>query len=88
MRNLDQHAAAVTRLRIGADGATMVEIEQNLETHADNFMRLAIVHVGHETDAASIMFMIRRIKTLGGRQPRIEVERAGQDRIGHLSPSI
>jgi hypothetical protein len=51
-------------------------------------MRLAIVHIGDETDPAGVMLIVWRIKALRGRQPRIEVDRAGQDRIGHLTLSI
>ena len=65
MRNLQQHAAAVAGLGIGADRAAMVEIEQDLQAHLDQFMRLGVVHVGDEADAAGVMLVARVIKSLG-----------------------
>ncbi len=65
MRNLQQHAAAVAGLGIGADRAAMVKIEQDLQAHLDQFMRLGVVHVGDETDAAGVMFVARVIESLG-----------------------
>src|ERR1019366_2324946 len=85
VRNLNQHATAIARPGIGADRTAMIEIAQNLEAHADDFMRFAIVHVGNETDAAGIMFVGWRIKALRDRQAGIDVDWAGQDRIGHPS---
>jgi len=41
-------------------------------------MRLAIVHIGDETDPAGVMLIVWRIKALRGRQPRIEVDRPGK----------
>ena len=68
MRDLNQHAAAIARLGIGADRAAMVEIAQNLEAHVDHFVRLAIAHVRDETDPAGVMLLDGRIKALRGRQ--------------------
>ncbi len=71
MRNLHQHAAAVAGLGIGPDGAAMIEIEQDLEPHLDDLVRLAIMHVGDEADAAGVMFARRRIKPLRRGKPGI-----------------
>src|ERR1700730_15169254 len=62
VRDLNQHATAVARRGIGADRAAMIEIAQNLEAHADDFIRFAIVHVGDETDPAGILFVGWRIE--------------------------
>ena len=88
MRDLNQHAAAVARLGIGADRAAMIEIAQNLEAHRDHFVRLAVAHVRDETHPAGGMLLDGRIKALRGRQARIWEDRAGDDRIRHLSPSF
>ena len=88
VRDLNQHATAIPRHGVSADRAAMIEVAQNLEAHANYFMRLAIVHVGDESDPAGVMLIVWRIKALRGRQPGIQGVLAGQDRIGHLSPSI
>ena len=49
---------------VGAHGAAMVQIEQNLQTHPDNVMRLAAFDVGHEADAARVMFIPGVVQTL------------------------
>ena len=71
MRDLHQHAAAVAGFRIGADGAAMIEIEQDLKTHLDDRMRLAIVHIGDEADAAGVMFVPRVVEPLRRGKPGI-----------------
>src|SRR3984893_11030937 len=50
MRDLNQHAAAIARLGVGADRAAMIEIAQNLEAHGDNFVRPASAQVRDETE--------------------------------------
>ena len=64
--NLHQHAAAVARLRVRADGAAMVEVQKNFETLGDNVMRFEIVHVRHETDAARILLVGGIVKAMSG----------------------
>ena len=50
---------------IGADSAAMVEIEQDLQAHCDDFVRLGVVHIGDEADAAGVMLVARVIQALG-----------------------
>jgi hypothetical protein len=83
VRNLHQHAAAVARLRVGADRAAMIEIEQDVQSHLDDLVRLLVVHVGDETDAAGVVFVLRAIEALRFRQAVIE-----DDRIGHWRNSL
>ena len=40
MRDLHEHAAAVAGLRVRADGAAMIEVEQDLKAHLDDGVRL------------------------------------------------
>jgi hypothetical protein len=46
----------------------MIEVQKNLETLGDNVMRLAIVHIGNEANAAGIFFIRRRIEAMRFRQ--------------------
>ena len=57
MRNLGEHAATVAGLLVGTDGTAMVEVEQDLQAHADDVVRLRVVHVGDEADAAGIVLV-------------------------------
>ena len=62
--NLHEHAATIARFRVRADSAAMIEVQKNLKTLGDNVMRLAIVHIGDEANAAGIFFICRRIKAM------------------------
>ena len=71
MRDLHEHAAAVAGLRVGTDGAAMIEVQEDLQTHLDNRMGLAALHIGDKAYAAGIFFK-RWIVRAGGRgKPRI-----------------
>ena len=69
VRNLDQNARAVAGLRIAAAGAAVRQINQNLNALEDDVVRFAPGNIGHETDAAGIVFLLRIIETLSRRQP-------------------
>ena len=71
MRDLDENAAAVAQLRVGADSTTMIEIEQDLQALLHDAVRLAIMHVGDEADTAGIVFMARIEEALGLGKGRI-----------------
>ena len=71
VRNLGQHAAAVAKRGIRAHRAAMVEVDQNLQALFEDVMRLAVLHVGHEADAAGIMLFGGIVEPLGGRRQRI-----------------
>ena len=81
MGDLHEHAAAVTSLGIGADGAAMVEIEQDLETHLHHVMGLAAFHIGNKPHTAGIFFQGRIIKTHGFGQARITQGLHGRRRV-------
>ena len=53
--------AAVARLRVGADRAAMLEVQQDLQALLDDVVRLAVVQVGDEADAAGIA-LVQRIE--------------------------
>jgi hypothetical protein len=46
----------------------MIEVQKNLKTLGDNVMRLAIVHVCDEANAARVFFICRRIEAMRFRQ--------------------
>ena len=66
--DLHQHAAAVASLGVRADRTAMIEVQEDFETLGDNVMRLAIVQVGHEADAARILLIGGIVEAMGGRQ--------------------
>ena len=74
--NLDQYAGAVAHQRIGAHGATMVEIDQELEPLADNGMRLRTLDVGDKADATGIVLVTRVVQTLFRRQAHLKTPNA------------
>ena len=55
VRDLHQNAGAVAGARIGADGAAVFEIAENVERVGDDLMRLLALDVGDEADAAGIL---------------------------------
>ena len=69
MRDLGQDAATVAERWIRPHRAAMVEVDQNLQALCENVMRLAVLHVGHEADAAGILFQRGVVKTYRGRAP-------------------
>ena len=66
--NLDQDAGAVAHQRVGADGAAMVEVLEDLQALLDDRVRLAARDVGDEADAAGVV-LVRRART-GPAAPR------------------
>ncbi len=64
VRDLHQHAGAVAGQGVGADGATVLEVFEDLERVRDDLGRLASLHVGDEADAAGIALMRGIIKPL------------------------
>ena len=55
--NLRQDACAVAGQRIGADRAAMIQIDQDLQPLADDFMTFSIFDIDDEANAARIMFV-------------------------------
>ncbi len=64
MRNLDQDACAVTRLRVATCRPAMSEVDENLEALADNIVALFAANAGDEPHAAGIVLIARMIETL------------------------
>jgi hypothetical protein len=64
VRNLDQDPGAVALQRVGANGAAVRQILQDLEALLDDFMRLLALDVGDEADAAGVVFIGGVVKTL------------------------
>ena len=65
---LDQDARAVAGQRIRTDGAAMGQVFEDFQTLLDDLVRLAVLDVGDEADAASVVFKLRVIKSLYLRQ--------------------
>src|SRR5262249_24457973 len=61
VRDLHQNAGAVAGARVGADGAAMLEVANELERVLDQLVRLLVLDVGEEADAAGIPLQ-RRIE--------------------------
>ena len=68
VRDLHKNAASIAELGIRADGAAMVEVQQDLQRLFDDLVCLAIVQVGDEADAAGVASMQRIEEALGGGQ--------------------
>jgi len=85
MRNLREHAAAVPEGRVCARGAAMVEVDQDLQTLLENRMRLAIVEVGDEADAAGIVLLRGVVKSNSARQGGVCAEPSGLS-VWFISP--
>ncbi len=66
VRNLDQDARAVAHQRIGADGAPVVEVLENLQALLDDLVAFLALDVSDEADAAGVVFVLRVVQTLRG----------------------
>ena len=67
VRDLDQDAAAVAHHRIGADGAAVGEVPEDREPLLDDGVRLHVLHVGDEADAAGVLLVLRVVESLARR---------------------
>ena len=68
VRHLHEHASAVAGKRVGADGAAMGQIFEDLETVLDDRVARPRLQVGDEADAAGIMFSLRIVESLRRRR--------------------
>ncbi len=57
VRDLDQDARAVAHQLVGADGAAMVEVLEDLQALRDDRMRALALDVRHEADAAGVVLV-------------------------------
>jgi hypothetical protein len=62
--DLDQQTGAIAHQRIGTDGAPVIQVLEDLEGLADDGMALLALDMGHEADAAGVMFLGRAVQTL------------------------
>jgi len=62
--NLDQDAGAVAHELVGADGAPVVQVLQDLQALAHDGVALLALDVGHETHAAGVVFLAGVVQTL------------------------
>ena len=72
VRDLHQDAGAVTEARVGADGAAVLEIAEDVQRIGDDLMRLLALDVGDEADAAGILLQRGIIEAFGGGTPRVQ----------------
>ena len=70
VRRLNENARPITSVGFAATGATMVEIEKDLESLLDNGVRFAALNIDDETDTARLMLELRIVQTFFGRRPR------------------
>ena len=61
--HLDQDAGAVAGPLVGAEGAAMVEVAQRGQTELDDAMAATAAKVGHEADAARVVFEPRVVQS-------------------------
>ncbi len=71
VRDLGEDAATVAELGVGADGAAMVEVAQDLQALLDQPVALAVLHVGDEADAAGVFLVGGVVEALARRQRRV-----------------
>jgi len=69
VRRLNENARPITSVGFAATGATMVEIEKDLESLLDNGVRFAALNIDDETDTARLMLELRIVQTFFGRRP-------------------
>ena len=62
--NLYQDAGAVPGIGLSAAGTAVIEIQQNLESAADDVVGALALHVGQEADAAGVVLEGRVIEAL------------------------
>jgi hypothetical protein len=68
VRNLNQNTRAVTGLRIAAAGASVGQVDQDLNALLDNLVALVAANAGNKADATRVMLMRRVVKTPRRRQ--------------------
>src|SRR5262249_27394496 len=64
VRHLHENAGAVSRVGFASTGATVLEIEQDLQSVLNNLMRFAVFQVGDKTHATGVVFILWIIESL------------------------
>ena len=62
--DLDEDAGAVAKELVGAGGAPVIEVEQDLQTLLDDRVASGALDMGNETDAARVVLVGRIVETL------------------------
>ena len=70
--DLDQAAGAVTHQRIGAHGAAVVQVDQDLQAALDDLVGFAALEVDHKAHAARVLLVTRIIESLLRRERHLE----------------
>ncbi len=78
---LHQNTGAIAGQRVGADGAAVVQIDENLDSLANDLMAFAVLDIGDEADTAAIMLVLGVVQTLRLRQS----DRCGPILLAHCS---
>ena len=68
VRDLDQDARAVTGVRLGARGTTVLEVDQRGDGLLDDVARLAAVHVDDEGDATGVVLVGGVVQAVAARR--------------------
>ena len=68
VRDLHQDARAVAGQRVGAGGAAMGQVLEDLQAVLDDRVALAAFQIGDEADAAGIMLALRIVESLRRRR--------------------
>ncbi len=66
--DLNKDARAVAHELVGPDRAAVIQVFQDLQTLLDDCVAFLALDMGHEADAAGVMFVLRVIQALGRRQ--------------------
>jgi hypothetical protein len=75
MRDLHKNAGAVACERVGSRGAAMGQVFEDLQAVLDDLAARPAFEIGDETDAASIVLVLRIVESLRGRRRRPRLER-------------
>src|SRR6185369_376537 len=68
MRDLDQNAGPIPRIRLGTARATMRQIRQHRDGVPDDLVRLFALYIDDKPDAARIVVILRVVQALFFRQ--------------------
>ncbi len=78
VRRLDEDAGAVAGVLLAAAGAAVFQVVQDLQTVADDVVRLPIFQIDDEADAAGVVLVARVVQALLG----------GEGVRGHVTSSF
>jgi hypothetical protein len=65
IRHLEQDAGAVAGIRIGAAGAAVFEVDQEIESRTDDGVRADTFDVGDKANAAGVVLVAWAVQALG-----------------------